>query len=126
MNKIKAEIIEKFDASGHARSSRNAISIEKGKFPCGVCEESFKHKTHLNRHKLTHKERSIPCDHCTKLFADGKLLKIHRPKIGKTLQCKYCSKIFNRQNNLEQRGPKHTSNYCHLCTRCGDKFMQKE
>ena len=26
---------------------------------------------------------------------------------------------------MNQHGPKHTSNYRHLCTRCGGKFMRK-
>ena len=47
MDKIKAEIIEKFDASGHVRSSRNATSIEKGK-PKPDSVVDFQEKPTLN------------------------------------------------------------------------------
>ena len=57
---------------------------------CHLCGKSFVNTTNLNRHILTHGQKSIPCDLCGKMFTHMYAMKDHRKQVhssGYLFQC---------------------------------------
>jgi len=55
---------------------------EGKRFKCDECDEGFKRRYHLDRHKLTHTKTSFPCNWCNTTFKRDDKLKEHKSKCG--------------------------------------------
>jgi len=91
-------------------------------FVCDVCQQSFNHPSHFKRHMLQHKEKTIACHHCPKMFSDQKLLNHHLKYIDQTFTCSVCGNDYARIENLRAHQRKHTGETPYSCSHCEDKF----
>ena len=81
---------------------------------CTGCDKDFKRKSHLTRHKLRHKEKSVwtqfsgdifKCHQCPQRFNSNKYLAKHMLKVHgtvKTNPCDYCERSFTRMDFLSK------------------------
>ena len=111
-------------------------------FPCDSCSKSFKSKTHLERHELTHKDRSIwpyHCAICDKAFIEISRYKQHQENIHRmtwdipqaksgpsVLQCSVCEKQFHNAEHWKrhERTHKDPRDFLFLCEYCGKWFKK--
>ncbi|XP_033621939.1 zinc finger protein 865 [Fukomys damarensis] len=104
------------------------------RFPCGVCQKSFKQSSHLVQHMLVHSgERPyecgvcgpFACPLCWKVFK--KPSHLHQHQIihtgEKPFSCSVCSKSFNRRESLKRHVKTHSADLLRLpCGVCGKAF----
>ena len=96
---------------------------EEKPFECDVCQKRFNHPSHFKRHVVGHKEKTIPCHHCSKLFSDQTLLNIHLKAIDLSFKCNLCGNVYPRKQNLEAHvRRKHTGETPYSCSHCDSKF----
>lgn len=74
-------------------------------FSCRVCKKTFKEKSQLLRHEVSHKRSNATihtCTTCSKTFADKAVLKAHQSThvVDKTYHCSKCNKIFFKEFSL--------------------------
>ena len=133
------------------KHDQNELKLER-KFACWTCGNSYKKKSHLERHIRKHTgERPFSCPDCEKKFAARSVLQQHirthtgeKPyccKIcqqsfpqksgllthtmlhtGKPFKCNYCSKGFVSNNKLLLHLQCHTGDLRNTCRICNAKF----
>lgn len=121
--------------------------------PCNLCDKKFKNKYILNSHihtshsdksnicsvcgksvkclashmKITHTQRvKKKCDICGNIYADAKLLKIHRKRKHEDIErehvCKLCGASFKFKELLKNHGVVHSDERKYKCDICDKAF----
>ena len=89
------------------RKSATGPNGEKIKHKCKYCDKVFNHYSNMNAHvKKLHKEKTVQCKQCSKLFAYQYELREHMfvHKTGgveSKFKCKFCNKYFQRATTLK-------------------------
>lgn len=117
-------------------------------YKCDKCEEAFRYKVSLDRHKLTHNE--LYCSVCRKVLRDAATLARHKAshtlfqcnrceetftlfkpllkhcenihKISRPFKCNHCPKTLSKLRILIAHEWKHTGHLPFQCARCGLRF----
>ncbi|KAM9336579.1 uncharacterized protein ABDE67_019608 [Symphorus nematophorus] len=117
-------------------------------YKCDKCEEAFRYKVSLDRHKLTHEE--LYCSVCRKVLRDAETLARHKAshtlfqcnrcektfplfkpllrhyqnfhQISRPFKCNQCPKTLSKLRTLIQHEWKHTGHLPFQCTQCGLRF----
>lgn len=92
-------------------------------FNCDKCQETFRYKISLDKHKLTHNE--LYCSVCRKVLRDAETLERH--KISHTLfQCTRCEESFSHyillQRHFENTHKISKPFKCNHCTKTATKL----
>ena len=95
---------------------------------CDQCD--FMCSRGLERHKTVKHDgtKSLPCEHCGKLFAHQRYLKRHQDQMHKSdrdkpHQCQKCEKGFNLKQNLTDHMNVHSGIKPYTCQFCGVNFQ---
>ncbi|XP_033987933.1 zinc finger protein 567-like [Trematomus bernacchii] len=117
-------------------------------YKCDKCEEPFRYKVSLNRHKHTHNE--LYCSVCRKVLRDAATLARHKAshtpfqcnrceetftlfkplsrhcenihKISRPFKCSYCPKVVSKLRVLITHEWKHTGHLPFQCAQCGLRY----
>ena len=126
--------------------SLHAIDVCEN-YKCNLCEKSFKHKIHLNRHVKIHKKSSHHCYLCEKTFPLKYYLTQHLKKAHKIVdynvqmakflkeadsgeyKCQLCKKVFCGEE-ADRKLADHLVSKCNKselfkCSSCDKKFTTK-
>ncbi|XP_067947008.1 uncharacterized protein [Watersipora subatra] len=99
-------------------------------FNCNMCNESFRNKSSLKRHKIIHTVGGgHTCSYCAKIFAKPELLRRHEllhTELKRTLwPCTKCKKSFSNKYNLAVHDRMHTGELPFPCPKCPERFRVK-
>jgi uncharacterized Zn-finger protein len=118
------------DKSGTADNTLGAYDmkvqrVKKYKYVCGECEQMFKEKGALNRHRHSH-ATGFECEYCSKKFASSLQLDDHRRIHTKELpfMCEICGKCFRNLARLKQHEFVHKPP-SYTCEVCNNKFRSR-
>lgn len=120
----------------------------KSLYKCDKCEEAFRYKMSLDRHKLTHNE--LYCNVCRKVLRDAATSARHKAshtlfqcnrceetftvfkpllrhcenihKISRPFKCNYCPKVVSKLRILIAHEWKHTGHLPFQCAQCSLRF----
>ena len=89
----------------HKRIHSSSARVHK----CNICGKAYITKSSLNEHNKVHTIGKVPCEHCSKLFAEHKTLVVHK---------RTCSKRPGAENVTdEERRP-------HKCPHCTKRYTR--
>ena len=118
----QCDICGKYVPSHMARHklSHSAIKAQQ----CHICQRSFKHKAHLNRH-LTYKHMVVNTSQHSTIHDQPELEGQTHQCLDKLLrhQCDICGKFV--PNHLERHKLSHSAIKAHQCHICQRSFKQK-
>ncbi|XP_049906942.1 zinc finger protein 665-like [Epinephelus moara] len=103
------------------------IQTGKKSVKCGTCGKTFRCKSYLQRHLLTHTgEKPYSCNTCGKRFSQTSILKAHtRVHTGEKPHCCItCGKRFLRISDLKNHVRVHTGERPYSCKMCGKAFAR--
>lgn len=94
---------------------------------CKKCNEEFRSLVQLKQHEkaATCNEKVLACDECEFMTTKVESFRGHkRRNHGEIVmkKCKYCSRLFKRQRNLEEHMNTHTGLTPFQCDKCGKAF----
>lgn len=103
------------------------IHMNKRRFACDQCPRTYKLRTSLLHHKLTHNDKSIECDECDKKFWTkfrlDKHKQIHLDSRQRSFKCNLCTKSYFTKSHLQRHksisfcnipaGAKFECYFCH-------------
>jgi len=103
-------------------------------YSCKKCSKSFASKKTLNNHAATHKDRSVICNFCEKLFKSNTYLKqhihdTHMPREHRstsTVKCDQCDKEFSSRRRLKVHiSWIHNDSRDFACRTCSNTFKNR-
>ncbi|KAG7176075.1 GATOR complex protein WDR59-like [Homarus americanus] len=100
-------------------------SDEPGLFQCDKCDKTYKVRSSLNSHKVTHNtEKMYKCDECGKAFHYSTPLQIHKRTHSdeRPYRCQSCAASFRSKANLRYHERLHTGERPITCRECGKGF----
>ncbi|XP_042364355.1 zinc finger protein 16-like isoform X2 [Plectropomus leopardus] len=134
----------------YGRQQVNPLKTDEAENPykCDGCEEAFRYRVSLERHKLTHNK--LYCSVCRKVLRDAATLARHKAshtlfqcnrcdmtftvfkpllrhcqnihKISRPFKCNYCPKVVSKLRILIAHEWKHTGHLPFQCAQCGLRF----
>ncbi|XP_076805089.1 uncharacterized protein LOC143448980 isoform X2 [Clavelina lepadiformis] len=120
--------------SVHLKTHQKAATNEKAStnrpkiHPCTVCKKTFRSKSHLGRHMISHTgERKHCCTTCGKLFLKADHLKRHERihTSERPFTCEKCGKNFRDKDHLKRHHLSHSNDRPYFCEICGKQFKDK-
>ncbi|XP_033156652.1 zinc finger protein Xfin [Drosophila mauritiana] len=133
--KLKCEVCEHSFSTDHALQAhqfRDHQMGEGGWFRCTLCELNFDRKCHLQQHsQRVHMDKSFVCDICSRSFAFGNQLAIHKrthdeKHIAKPFVCEFCGKCFKQKIQMTTHVTAvHTKIRAFKCDMCPKDFLTK-
>ena len=100
--------------------------LENGKYQCNQCEKTFTTTTKLQRHGISHREKTFACQHCDSKFVFKHRLDRHfqTEHLGiKLFKCPECEKGFSIPYQLKShREFAHLGLKGYECKSCDKKF----
>ncbi|XP_050693913.1 zinc finger protein 157-like [Eriocheir sinensis] len=111
----------------HLAADTSVQKVER-KLECQVCGKTFRFKSDLTRHSVTHTGvRDFECTVCGKKFSQKPHLSKHvLTHTGvRDYECTVCAKKFSVKFALMRHSLTHTGVRNHECQECGKKFAQK-
>lgn len=82
------------------------------KHACVNCGKNFHNKARLRRHMQSHRNKSVTCNICGDVFADGRSLMNHRHShtniSGRQFPCRECGKTFGSRSSQQIHMRIHT------------------
>lgn len=111
--KYKCKFCGKFYSSSHSLKTHEKWHTGDLKHKCTYCEKKFRNPSEVKRHEMTHTgERPNKCPHCKMKFIQKTSLREHiekkhqsdsnSPNQSENLICKYCQKVFEDRESLNQ------------------------
>lgn len=100
-------------------------SDEPGLFQCDKCDKTYKIRSSLNSHKVTHNaEKMYKCDECDKAFHYSTPLQNHKRihSDERPYRCQSCNASFRSKANLRYHERVHTGERPITCRECGQGF----
>ena len=103
------------------------------RFPCPVCEKSFKREETMRRHQSEVHSESIrekkKCPDCEKSFTLERNLQRHVKRVHSTFfntfKCDQCIKSFDKKENLKRHKKEVHCDEVSSCPSCGKSFKRK-
>lgn len=93
---------------------------------CNQCDKSYKHRSSLNTHKLTHDRKMFMCHECGKSYASQAILNTHIREVHTRLKnfiCAHCDEAFTKRSLLKDHlRAKHTFDRPYACELCNKTF----
>ncbi|XP_069174038.1 uncharacterized protein [Procambarus clarkii] len=96
-----------------------------GLFQCDKCDKTYKVRSSLNSHKVTHNtEKMYKCDECDKAFHYSTPLQIHKRihNDERPYRCESCTASFRSKANLRYHERLHTGERPITCRECSQGF----
>ncbi len=93
-------------------------------FPCGKCEETFKHKKDVEEHRKSCKNVNLDCTHCGQKFPDYPSFMDHQ-KVHYSFVCNLCGKQCAKEIQLDRHMLKlhnHVQEGVDACMSCKVTF----
>jgi len=122
-----------FFSSAHLTSHLrqvHEVGSKEDDFICEICARSFPTKAYLRIHAKVHKEKSIQCTLCPKMFRWESGYKSHlesaHSQHGKLHSCEFCGKQFKDKSNLKSHRYTHLDSKPHSCSKCGRGFIRRD
>ena len=84
----------------HMRLHSSSERVHK----CNICGKAYLTKSRLNEHSKVHTIGKVPCEHCNKLFAEPKILVVHK---------KTCSKHPGADTVTDEERRPHKCPHCY-------------
>ena len=97
------------------KSSGVTEDVPKTPLQCSHCQKEFAFNSYLIRHELTHRTLPHKCHHCGEMFKKSSKLQHHLVKKHreKSLKCPTCNKVFTQKNLYEAHLATHKSKSLH-------------
>ena len=115
-----------FDQKGHLNKHVNRQHTTVDKLACRICHEQFANKNGLRYHtRVTHQEKTVPCDECSTMFSTVGALNSHKKSVHvlRSLKCDQCKITFKTKNSLNSH-KKSVHFKLHNGTWIGEKPLQ--
>lgn len=111
----------------------NVSNIPKKNFECDVCKKTYRSKSHLNRHCLTHfGTKPFTCQDCGASFTQKCTLKTHKliHEKANPFSCKWCGQQFRLKQTMANHvmsihGVVSNCGSLYECDKCKKKFVHK-
>ncbi|XP_017132908.1 myoneurin [Drosophila elegans] len=133
--KLKCEVCEHAFSTDHALQAhqfRDHKMGEGGWFRCALCELNFDRRCHLQQHiQRVHMSKAFVCDICSRSFAFGNQLAIHKrthdeKHVAKPFVCEFCGKSFKQKIQMTTHVTAvHTKIRAFKCHMCPKDFLTK-
>ncbi|XP_043660944.1 zinc finger protein 782 [Drosophila teissieri] len=133
--KLKCEVCEHAFSTDHALQAhqfRDHKMGEGGWFRCTLCELNFDRRCHLQQHiQRVHMDKNFVCDICSRSFAFGNQLAIHKrthdeKHVDKPFVCEFCGKCFKQKIQMTTHVTAvHTKVRAFKCDMCPKDFLTK-
>ena len=92
-----------FSSDDEDEMIREVERIERKKFLCDLCNRSYRHRSHLTRHKLSHTFH-VQCPVCLRQFRRNDVLKRHMKTIHgfnkHAFPCNHCTNVYDTYDEL--------------------------
>ncbi|XP_017077484.1 myoneurin isoform X2 [Drosophila eugracilis] len=133
--KLKCEFCEHAYSTDHALQAhqfRDHKMGEGGWFRCTLCELNFDRRCHLQQHiQRVHMSKTFICDICSRSFAFGSQLAVHKrthdeKHVAKPFVCEFCGKSFKQKIQMTTHVTAvHTKIRAFKCDMCTKDFLTK-